>query len=111
MIANHEDASEREKFSSRKQLYKEWKAKHVISFDSKAVKAGDKIDVRDTEYIWCSGEVELKIYTLNRSPLLYIHYEVSLILKVYWFLGLEQKIRRVHLHKLRTASTSRHLYL
>ena len=41
------------------------------------VKAGEKVDVRDTEYIWCSGIVELKISTMNRYPLLYIHYEVS----------------------------------
>ena len=46
----------------------------------KDVKAGDKVDVRDTEYIWCVGTVELKITSANRSPLLYIHYEVS------WFL-------------------------
>ena len=39
------------------------------------IKAGDKVDVRDTEHIWCVGFVELKITTLNRPPLLYIHFE------------------------------------
>ncbi len=29
----------------------------------KLLKAGDKIDVRDTEFIWCKGVVELKIST------------------------------------------------
>lgn len=31
--------------------------------------------MRDTEYIWCVGIVELKITSQNRPPLLYIHYE------------------------------------
>lgn len=39
------------------------------------MKAGDKIDVRDTEYVWCVGIVELKILSEHREPLLYIHYE------------------------------------
>jgi hypothetical protein len=58
----------------------------------RVVKVGDKVDVRDTEHIWCVGQVELKISTANRVPLLYIHYEVRdfySLLK----LGLEQKIR------------------
>jgi hypothetical protein len=39
--------------------YKQWKDKHRIV----SVKAGDKVDVRDTEYVWCTGTVELKIST------------------------------------------------
>jgi len=39
------------------------------------VKAGDKIDVRDTEFIWCIGRVELIITSLSREQLYYIHYE------------------------------------
>jgi hypothetical protein len=42
--------------------YKEWKDKHKL----KDCKAGDKIDVRDTEFIWCVGQVELKITSKNR---------------------------------------------
>lgn len=42
------------------------------------IKAGEKIDVRDTEYIWCTGNVEQKVTTPNKPPLLFIHYEVSL---------------------------------
>lgn len=33
------------------------------------------MDVRDTENIWCSATVELKILSAGRPPLLYIHYE------------------------------------
>lgn len=60
------------RWKSRATAYKEWKTQHILS---KIVKAGEKVDVRDTEYIWCSGVIELKITTLNRLPLLYIHYE------------------------------------
>lgn len=52
--------------------YKKWKASHQLT----DIKAGDKIDIRDTEYIWCVGTVELKITTQNHPPVLYIHYEV-----------------------------------
>jgi hypothetical protein len=31
--------------------------------------------VRDTEFIWCKGTVELKITSSKHEPLLYIHYE------------------------------------
>lgn len=41
------------------------------------VKAGDKIDIKDTEHVWCIGTIELKISSQNHYPLLYIHYEVS----------------------------------
>ena len=43
-------------------------------------KVGDKLDVRDTEYIWCQGMAELKITTASRPPLLYVHYEVKVSL-------------------------------
>ncbi len=52
--------------------YQEWKSKHELS----EIKIGAKIDVRDTEYIWCTGTIELKITAPNNPPLLFIHYEV-----------------------------------
>lgn len=36
---------------------------------------GDKLDVRDTEYIWCTAVVKLKIECVNRPPVLAVHYE------------------------------------
>ena len=42
------------------------------------VGTGEKIDIMDTEHIWCVGVVEIKIITKSRKPLLYIHYEVRL---------------------------------
>lgn len=41
----------------------------------KDVKAGEKLDVLDTEHIWCTAVVELKIKAANKQPLLYLHYE------------------------------------
>jgi hypothetical protein len=56
--------------------YKEWIDKHKV----KDIKAGQKLDVRDTEYVWCVGQVELKITSLTHPPLYYVHYEVLLII-------------------------------
>jgi aminopeptidase-like protein len=64
-----------EKHKARIESYKIWKQKHVLCPPGSTIKAGDKLDVRDTEYIWCIGFVELKISTLDRPPLLYIHYD------------------------------------
>ncbi len=36
---------------------------------------GDKVDVRDTEYIWLQGLVKIKIECANKEPLLVIHYQ------------------------------------
>lgn len=52
---------EYQRWKSRKQNYIDWKKKHRIDLPGKIVRAGDKVDVRDTEYIWCTGMVELKV--------------------------------------------------
>jgi hypothetical protein len=48
-----------------------WLESHRI----KSVKAGEKVDVLDTELIWCQAVVEMVIKTANRRDLLYLHYE------------------------------------
>lgn len=56
----------------RRQKYIKWKESHKIS----KWKIGDKIDVRDTEYIWWVGTVEKILKSkYNWANLLYIHYE------------------------------------
>jgi hypothetical protein len=32
------------------------------------------IDVRDTDYIWCVGEVKMVIEAANKEPLIAVHY-------------------------------------
>lgn len=71
-----ENNEEFDRWKKRVESYKQFKDKHKMHLPGKLLKAGDKIDVRDTEFIWCKGVVELKISTQNRHPLLYIHYEV-----------------------------------
>jgi hypothetical protein len=40
------------------------------------VKPETRLDVLDTEHIWCTAVVELKINTVeSKTPLLLIHYE------------------------------------
>ena len=31
--------------------------------------------MRDTDYIWCTGEVRMIVESINREPILAIHYE------------------------------------
>jgi hypothetical protein len=39
------------------------------------IEVGDRVDVRDTEYIWLQGLVKIKIECANKEPLLVVHYE------------------------------------
>jgi len=41
----------------------------------KNVKPGDKLDVCDTEYIWCKATVELVVKSKIRKDLIYLNYE------------------------------------
>ena len=44
-------------------------------FRLESVEVGDKIDVRDTEFIWCVGLIRIKIESATKEPLLVVHYE------------------------------------
>lgn len=46
------------KLADRLSKHQEWLLKHKVPPE---VKAGTKLDVLDTEYIWCKAMVELKI--------------------------------------------------
>ena len=39
------------------------------------VECGERIDIRDTEYIWCEGRVKIKIEAANKENLVVVHYE------------------------------------
>ena len=67
------DQSELKRYEERAKHLIDWKDKQRV----KEVKAGDKVDALDTEYIWCKAQVELKIRAKGRQPLLYLHYDVS----------------------------------
>eukprot|EP00344_Euplotes_crassus_P012672 CAMPEP_0196998598 /NCGR_PEP_ID=MMETSP1380-20130617/3948_1 /TAXON_ID=5936 /ORGANISM="Euplotes crassus, Strain CT5" /LENGTH=357 /DNA_ID=CAMNT_0042415225 /DNA_START=658 /DNA_END=1731 /DNA_ORIENTATION=- len=59
-------------WQNRKNQYLEWKKSHTLS----NVSIGDKVDVRDTEYIWCTGSVERILKSkYNCADLYYVHYE------------------------------------
>ena len=65
------EPEEFDRWTERMKKYKEWVNGHRVQ----TVKAGDKIDVNDTENIWCRATVELVIKTQSRQNLLYLHYE------------------------------------
>lgn len=53
------DDTDEKRLIQRKEHAQNWLKKHA--FDSKLIKPGHKVDVLDTEYIWCPAMVELKI--------------------------------------------------
>jgi hypothetical protein len=68
---DNENQEEYDKWLERMQKNQKW----VESHDITSVKVGDKIDVLDTEYIWCKATIELIIKENNHQDLLYLHYE------------------------------------
>lgn len=59
-------------WQNRRKQYMEWKKSHTLV----NVSIGDKVDVRDTEYIWCTGSVERILKSrYNCADLYFIHYE------------------------------------
>lgn len=59
-------------WQKRRMQYFKWKRSHWV----KTIKIGEKVDVRDTEYIWCSGNVEKILKSkYNCADLYYIHYD------------------------------------
>lgn len=73
--AYQRDASmlkELKSWQGRRDKYHKWRESHRL----KNVKIGDKVDVRDTEYIWWTGWVEKILKSkYNCADLLYIHYD------------------------------------
>lgn len=69
---NDGESEDYDKWQERTKKYQEWISSHKVTHQPKA---GDKLDVCDTENIWCKATVELIIKTGNRKDLLYIHYE------------------------------------
>jgi len=73
--ASHNDSSMRRELKgwrSRRHSYDLWKRQHLL----KNAKIGDKVDVRDTEFIWCTGYVEKILKSkYNWADLFYIHYD------------------------------------
>jgi hypothetical protein len=65
------EEEEAKRLEERIKNHRKWLEKHKVQ----DIKAGDRIDVLDTEHIWCSAIVELKIKTASKQPLLYVHYE------------------------------------
>ena len=39
------------------------------------MEVGDKVDIRDTEYLWLSGSIKFKIECAGKDPLLVVHYD------------------------------------
>ncbi len=59
---NGKGEEEGKRLKERQTAYKQWLEENIVS----SVEVGQKLDVRDTEYIWCKATVELKIATENR---------------------------------------------
>jgi hypothetical protein len=71
MLQSSGQEEEFTRFKDRRVKYEAKRSELVLS----EIKSGDSVDVRDTEYIWCSASVELVINSKDKAPLLYINYE------------------------------------
>lgn len=74
MVIAKKDLGEQDEYTrwtEKMKKYKDWIQSHIVT----SVKTGEKLDVCDTEHIWCKATIELVIKTIERKDLLYLHYE------------------------------------
>ncbi len=67
-----DDQSDVARWEERLEKHQKWIDQHEV----KKILAGQKLDVLDTEHIWCQALVELKLQVSESEvPLLLIHYD------------------------------------
>jgi len=71
VASSQEGTLVKERWDKQKKAHKDWVEGRKIE----NIEVGDKVDIRDTEYIWCEGKVKIKIECPNRDTLLVVHYE------------------------------------
>lgn len=73
LIKVRANPEESERLTQRLEKLEKWAAQHQLK---ECLKPGQRIDVLDTEHIWCSAVIELKVQADGcREPLLLVHYE------------------------------------
>mmetsp|Transcript_2644 Transcript_2644/g.2771 ORF Transcript_2644/g.2771 Transcript_2644/m.2771 type:complete len:325 (-) Transcript_2644:367-1341(-) len=71
LLTNEEHLGEKQEYHRRKQVHTKWiNGRKLVD-----IEVGAKVDVCDTEHIWCTGVVKLKVERPSRVPRLLIHYE------------------------------------
>jgi hypothetical protein len=70
LITKSEDSEIKVQWEKQKFEHTTWQLERKLD----KAEVGDKVDVRDTDYIWCVGEVKMIIEAANKEPLLAIHY-------------------------------------
>ncbi|TNV74237.1 hypothetical protein FGO68_gene2201 [Halteria grandinella] len=63
----------RERWDTQKREHKLWSDGKRL--DPANLEPGMKVDIRDTEYVWCTGLLKIKVECANREPLVIVHYE------------------------------------
>jgi hypothetical protein len=71
LISKSGDSDVMAQWETQKCEFTTWQLKKKID----KIDIGEKLDVRDTDYIWCTGEVRMIVESINREPILAIHYE------------------------------------
>lgn len=71
LISKSSDSDVMAQWETQKCEFTTWQLKKKID----KIDIGEKLDVRDTDYIWCVGEVRMIVESINREPILAIHYE------------------------------------
>lgn len=70
VVRNSLSSKELNDYESRTSEFKAWKQKKEVD----NVSVGTKLDVLDTEGVWCKGEVKLVVDYGDKAPMLLIHY-------------------------------------
>lgn len=69
-MENCGDASLKAQWADQKDLHKKWQSNKAIE----KLKVGDKVDIRDKEYVWCEGVVKLILESIGRDALYVVEY-------------------------------------
>jgi hypothetical protein len=70
LIFNSEDPDVKVQWEAQKCEHITWQLKKKID----KIEVGEKIDVRDTDYIWCIGTVRMVIESISNEPVIAVHY-------------------------------------
>ena len=71
LINNTNDTQIKINWENQKCDFTTWQ----LSKKLEKIEVGDKLDIRDTGYIWCIGEVTMLVECINKEPMLAIHYQ------------------------------------
>lgn len=71
LISHSDDSDIKVQWENQKYEFVKWQLSKKVD----KIEVGDKLDVRDTGYIWCSASVTMIVESVGNDPILVIHYD------------------------------------